>query len=95
METLKVLWPENSIDPWLVGSSYLILYLSETAPQDPWGFTSLMMVVNFLVSEFMVERKDLNFLKPQCSIVIILHLYSRDKSKNMGRLPLTIAIQTP
>lgn len=80
---------------WPGGGFCWILYLPETAPQDLSGFPLLMVAVYFLVSQFMVGRKDVNFLKPQCSVVMICHLYSRDKIKNMGKLPVTTALQAP
>lgn len=70
--------------------------LTRNCSQDPWGFPLLMVAVYFLVSRVYGWEERCKFSeKPQCSAVMIWHLYSRAKSKHIGKLALTVALQTP
>lgn len=78
LETLGALWPGDKVGLWAVEGFSWIRYLPETPPQN-LVFPLLMVAVYFLVSELMVRRKDVNFLKPRCSVVMSWHLNSGDK----------------
>lgn len=81
--------------PWPGGGSCLILAYQKLLP-GPLGFSVVDGGSVFpSVRVYGWEERCKFSEKPQCSAVMIWHLYSRAKSKHIGRLALTVALQTP